>query len=946
MKRVFKPLLMSLPLACSLAACGGGNRDVVESGNPPTTKPITTDTSTTKTDAVATDYSKLAVSQLEPGSLRQASTSELTNLIKNGLRVTLREYPQALILEAASAPPKSSGDVAAKPVGEAAAGTKSGGFSGTNVQVAGVDEGDHTKYDGKYIYLTSIAASADGGVQSHLKIFATDTNNPKKIGEMSSTLLIENKGIGSDDIYLVSGANGTEAVASVHSEPLVYALGKPIAVPLPTPDPADLIPGAVPAVMPKSATDPVPATNTVEIPAPRPGPWPVTGPLPEKDPAPVAGVDGGTVAVGGTGPEPATDTVEIPAPRPGPWPVTGPLPEKDPAPAAGTDGTTVFVAGTGPEPETNVLIIPAPKPGPGPVTDTTPLTDPAPVTADVMPAVEPAPLFPIEDPAFGFAYWAYPQNSSLKITLYDVNNPAAVEKAWSIAIDGQLRGTRKIGNTLYVISSYVPTIATLDFAGVKLGAPVSNETMIANTPLEKLLPEYTLDDGKPQPLIGADGCLVPANTTQTTGNLNLISVTAIDLAKHQLIKSVCVNSPVENIYTSNNNIYLVGSEYRNWESWKNFSVVHQLALSETGIHYAASGEVEGDLGWSAPAFRMDEHDGFLRMLTSTVDATGQRSHRLNILKKVEGRSELALVAQLPNKVSPEPIGKPNEDVYGVRYDGDKAYVVTFERKDPLYVLDLTDPLAPKQAGHLEIPGFSTYLHPVGKNYLFSFGNNTDDAGFISGLKASLYDVRNPSNPVEVGNYIVEGNSSFSPAVHDSRAFSFLQASDDQLRVAIPMTINDPKLNGIAPYGGITPSLYEFEINGLAQSNATLTLAARLAADSASSQGSGWNSTEFNRGILHDDAVFFVQGDSVVGSKWGVDSVNDVSVIDVSEKQNGSTLHVTPGQYVRITLPESASTGYQWQIDYYNPKFMTSLNFQYSLSSRAASFWACSASSRV
>ena len=46
----------------------------------------------------------------------------------------------------------------------------------------------------------------------------------------------------------------------------------------------------------------------------------------------------------------------------------------------------------------------------------------------------------------------------------------------------------------------------------------------------------------------------------------------------------------------------------------------------------------------------------------------------------------------------------------VRFDGDQAFVVTFKKTDPLYVIDLANPSQPRIAGELKIPGFSTYMH--------------------------------------------------------------------------------------------------------------------------------------------------------------------------------------------------------------------------------------------
>ena len=72
MKSMVKIALLSLPLV----ACGGGSSDSVVVDPKPQTN---------------TDYSALSESQLEPGPLRQAWANELSELVKNGLRVSLRQ---------------------------------------------------------------------------------------------------------------------------------------------------------------------------------------------------------------------------------------------------------------------------------------------------------------------------------------------------------------------------------------------------------------------------------------------------------------------------------------------------------------------------------------------------------------------------------------------------------------------------------------------------------------------------------------------------------------------------------------------------------------------------------------------------------------------------------------------------------------------------------------
>jgi hypothetical protein len=487
------------------------------------------------------------------------------------------------------------------------------------------------------------------------------------------------------------------------------------------------------------------------------------------------------------------------------------------------------------------------------------------------------------DLASSALYWPTAMKHGIDIRLYDVRSPASPSKAWSLSLDGNLIGSRKIGNRLYIISSFVPHLETLDYnlgnyairehnvgtdeSGNKINndARIRNENIIAETRIEKLLPEYAINDGSSQPLVSSSGCLIPEHTDKNQGYLNIINITTIDLSAQKLLGSKCINTNVAGIYSSLDNLYLGGSGYGDWNDWKSFTVVHKFSLIDSGVEYQASGSVEGMLGWNQPSYRMDEKDGYLRMITTDYSNFIEPEHHLNVLQKVAGHSDLAVVAQLPNASYPEPIGKPREDIYSVRFNGDKAYIVTFERTDPLYVLDLATATDPKVAGQLEIPGFSTYLHPVGDHYLFSLGNETDLNGRQAGVKASLFDIRDMTKPILVNAQVLGNSGSWSNALYDYRAISFLQASDDQLRITFPM-IGDAAVDQLE-VNGDRGSLKLFEINGLTKNIASLDYAGEVSKNTAVEDYYYWNGNE--RGILHNDVVFYVYGASVTAKPWRV-----------------------------------------------------------------------------
>lgn len=114
-----------------------------------------------------------------------------------------------------------------------------------------------------------------------------------------------------------------------------------------------------------------------------------------------------------------------------------------------------------------------------------------------------------------------------------------------------------------------------------------------------------------------------------------------------------------------------------------------------------------------------------------------------------------------------------EDLKSVRYRGDTAYAVTFRNIDPLFVLDLSDPKKPAVTGELKIPGFSTYLHPIGPGRVLGLGYEVDEEwGVTLGLKLSLFDVSDPKKPAELDKLTIPGTYTDSLAIYDPRAMLF------------------------------------------------------------------------------------------------------------------------------------------------------------------------------
>jgi inhibitor of cysteine peptidase len=140
--------------------------------------------------------------------------------------------------------------------------------------------------------------------------------------------------------------------------------------------------------------------------------------------------------------------------------------------------------------------------------------------------------------------------------------------------------------------------------------------------------------------------------------------------------------------------------------------------------------------------------------------------------------------------------------------GDKAYVVTFEQKDPFFVLDMSNPEEPKVAGKLEIPGYSSYLHPYDENHVIGLGKEG------SNVKLSLFDVSDVNNPTEIAKYIVEGDWTDSEALQEPKAFLF-DKEKELLVIPVSKTnygvVDTKDGESIATQGGFWQGAYVFNV---------------------------------------------------------------------------------------------------------------------------------------
>ena len=395
--------------------------------------------------------------------------------------------------------------------------------------------------------------------------------------------------------------------------------------------------------------------------------------------------------------------------------------------------------------------------------------------------------------------------SATRLQLLDVRNPSVPAVLRTIEVEGTLVDARLIGADLYAVirSNFdlpselwdlayrrdiglpdLPWDATaeereriLDEARAILRPYV--EEIIAGIPVEDLLPQlWDRDADDPEaparPLLECGSLYRPEHTS----DWGVLSVLHLDLEDEGPVSAVGLIADGWTVYASMDNLYVAQTSDSWWWGWgwapqEMTTTIHKFELDpslDEPVRYAASGEVDG---WILDQFALSEHEGYLRVATTEFDwwwgttPDQEPASSVTVLAD-DGRGKLTTIGHVGG------LG-PGERIFAVRFMGPKGYVVTFEQIDPLFTLDLSDPTQPKVVGELEVTGFSSYLHPIGDEWLLAVGQEADEEGRVIGLAVSVFDVRDPAAPKLAHRHLIEGDDetwSWSEALSDHHAFTY------------------------------------------------------------------------------------------------------------------------------------------------------------------------------
>lgn len=396
----------------------------------------------------------------------------------------------------------------------------------------------------------------------------------------------------------------------------------------------------------------------------------------------------------------------------------------------------------------------------------------------------------------------YYYRNETRVLVFDITDKSKPQMIRSFDVEGDLIASRKIGNTVYTIT---------------------NKYMYYGYAESDITPKYR-DGGTEYKSIAYDKIAYSPDFIEP----NYLIVSGINVNDTQKPAEISTYLGAgQTVYASVNNLYIAtqrslpvtiqkddGKGIVSEIYYTENTDIMKFALTDGKAVLLAKGNVPGRV---LNQFSMDEFENTFRIATTVGWADRSQG--------IQSGNHLYVLDDMMN-----PKGKienlaPGEQIYSVRFLGKRAYMVTFKTVDPLFVIDLADPAAPKVLGELKIPGYSTYLHPYDENHILGFGKDAVELetqwdpgtkwAYYQGLKVALFDVTDVANPVMQYSIKLGDRGTNSEVLYNHRALLF---SKEKELLAFPVDLMEVKQNSTGvkdplAYGEQTfQGLYIYQIN--------------------------------------------------------------------------------------------------------------------------------------
>ena len=403
------------------------------------------------------------------------------------------------------------------------------------------------------------------------------------------------------------------------------------------------------------------------------------------------------------------------------------------------------------------------------------------------------------------------QSTRTSVTTVDLSDPAEPSVLGSARFEGNYQSARMVDDTVRMaLVSEPPSVEQTSPRDGRLSseqdAEEANRDLIQQTEIDDWIPHVQVLDAdgtvtSTERLLGCEEISRPRDPA----GLSTMSVVSFDIGSGtpEPTSGAGLVASGSTVYASTDRLIVATNR---WDPWRwtdgDLSAWGEGSTARTDLHsfdisdpaattYRASGTIDGYL---LSQWAIDEQDGVIRVATTTDPRSSAADSQSSLIVMREDGDTLAETGRVDG------LGL-TEMVRAVRYlSPDLAAVVTFRQTDPLYLIDTSDPTAPRVTGELKIPGYSAYLHPIDEDTLLGVGQDADvESGRTQGLQVSLFDISDRANPRQTD--VLTWKDGYTPVEWDHRAFTSWPATG---QVFVPMArwaeTQDESFSGVVVLG--------------------------------------------------------------------------------------------------------------------------------------------------
>ncbi len=326
----------------------------------------------------------------------------------------------------------------------------------------------------------------------------------------------------------------------------------------------------------------------------------------------------------------------------------------------------------------------------------------------------------------------YAPESATIIEIYDLTDITAPKSVYSVELDGTYLSSRITDGKLLVVTNYY--LPYYNLAGYDFNEAC--DEIKANC-----IPTYSVN-GSERVRVDADRINLLSEESPT--EYVVTSLLTLDEMNFTSALDSILGGGYE-VYCTQNNLYVAASNYddllkaADGREYFSATTIYKFTIGQSGITYKAQNTAGGIM---INQLAMDESSGILRVATQGALKDDNWLNESMVFTFSENMEYLGSIGGIAK----------GETMRSARFLGNTLYFVTFLQTDPLFAIDLTDAKNPQIMGELKIPGFSTYLHPVGDSLLIGTGADGTQTGTNGYGKISLFDVSDTANLKELDNY--------------------------------------------------------------------------------------------------------------------------------------------------------------------------------------------------